>query len=241
MEELRAKDQLLMQQSRQAAMGEMIGNIAHQWRQPLNAIGLTVQSLLFINDAGELGKDVLEGTVKSAMEIINYMSSTIDDFRNFFRPDRERVPFHLESAVTRSLGLIGASLKERGITIDIVKNADPLVIGFPNEFSQALINILLNARDAFEERRVKKPRLVIVVDKTNNGVGVVTVNDNAGGIAEDIIDKVFEPYFTTKRPDKGTGVGLFMAKSIIEKSMGGSLTVRNTGNGAEFRMVMAEC
>ncbi|HEX9022830.1 MAG TPA: HAMP domain-containing sensor histidine kinase [Geobacteraceae bacterium] len=236
--ELREKDRLLLLQSRQAAMGEMIGNIAHQWRQPLNGLGLILQSLLILEEKETLRTEILEETVRDGMELITHLSGTIDDFRNYFKPDREKVPFRLEQAVTRSIGLIGASFRDRRIAVDVVRNGDPLVIGFPNEFSQALLNILLNAKDAFEERGVSAPRLVIVVDETNDGKGVVTITDNAGGIPEDIIDKVFDPYFTTKSPNKGTGVGLFMAKSIIEKNMGGRLTVRNTGEGAEFRIVI---
>ncbi len=232
--ELREKDRMLLLQSRQAAMGEMIGNIAHQWRQPLNALGLTVQSLLFMSDT-DLKHDVIESTVSEGMRIINNMSQTIDDFRNFFRPDRGKSQFHLDFAVAKSLSLIGDSLRSRRIAVQVVKNGDPLVTGFPNEFFQAVVNILLNARDAFEERNIEDPRLVVVVG-AKDGRGVVTIADNAGGISEDIIDKIFEPYFTTKGPDKGTGVGLFMARSIIEKSMGGKLSVRNTDDGAEFRI-----
>ncbi|HTP64085.1 MAG TPA: PAS domain-containing sensor histidine kinase [Geobacteraceae bacterium] len=233
--ELREKDRMLILQSRQAAMGEMIGNISHQWRQPLNALGLMVQSLLYLDDAGGLKRDVLETSVHEVMEIITHMSATIDDFRSYFRPDRDRVPFHLDHAVTRTIGLIGANFRDRGINITTVKNGDPLVTGFPNEFSQALLNILVNARDVFEERGVAGPRVVIGVGE-ETGMGVVTIADNAGGIEKEVLDKVFEPYFTTKSPDKGTGVGLFMAKSIIERNMGGRLTVRNTDSGAEFRI-----
>jgi signal transduction histidine kinase len=121
------------------------------------------------------------------------------------------------------------------IAIETRAMGDPVIHGYPNEFSQVLINILLNARDAIEERKVDNPRVTITID-TKDDKAVVIIADNAGGIPEEIMDKIFDPYFTTRGPDKGTGLGLFMSKIIIEKNMNGALTVRNTGEGAEFRI-----
>jgi len=235
MEELRKKDEVLMQQSRQAAMGEMIGNIAHQWRQPLNAVGLLVQDLTLSYEYGNFSKEYLDSSSKKIMQLVRHMSQTIDDFRNFFTPDRETSVFDLAGAVHKALALVQGSLNDKGIQVEVNAQDAPAITGHPNEFSQVLLNIINNAVDAFVEKRSAAPRLIVEI-KEENGKAVVAIADNAGGIAEEIIGRVFEPYFTTKEQGKGTGIGLFMAKNIVEKSMKGSITVRNTGAGAEFRI-----
>jgi len=235
MEALREKEQLLIQQSRQAAMGEMIGNIAHQWRQPLNTLGLTIQGLLLFYDLNEFDREFLEKNVSSSMELIQHMSRTIDDFRNYFRPDKEKGEFKVAEAVENTLSLIEASFKNQHIDIEVVAKKDPTIYGYRNEFAQALLNILNNARDALTEQGTDDPNVRITICSEGNKA-VVTVADNAGGIPEEIMGKIFDPYFTTKGPQSGTGVGLFMSKTIIEKNMGGRLIARNIANGAEFRI-----
>jgi len=234
-EELRNKDQLIMQQSRQAAMGEMIGNIAHQWRQPLNTVGLLVQDLSVCHEYGSFSQEYLDSAVDKIMQLIQHMSRTIDDFRNFFRPEKEKSTFQLCQVVSRTLSLVEGNFSARQIKVDVIAADDPLVTGYPNEYSQVLLNILSNAADAMQERNTVKPHIVVKVF-TADDKAVVTVSDNAGGIGEGIIGRIFEPYYTTKEQGKGTGVGLYMAKNIIENSMNGSLTVRNAGLGAEFRI-----
>ncbi len=235
--ELREKDQLLLLQSRLAAMGEMIGNIAHQWRQPLNTLGLTVQQLSLIDDPEELTIEFLEECVNSSMELIQYMSKTIDDFRNYFKPDKEMIEFKVRETIDNTLSLLEGSLQNSKISIEIVDEHSPVINGYPNEFAQVLINILNNARDALIEKKIDDPRVTITI-WSEDGCAVVTIADNAGGIPEEILDKIFDPYFTTKGPQLGTGVGLFMSKAIIEKNMRGRLTVRNIDNGAEFRITV---
>ena len=234
-EALREKEQMLIQQSRQAAMGEMIGNIAHQWRQPLNTLGLTIQQLSLYNDLGEFTKEFLDNSVNRSMELIKHMSQTIDDFRNYFRPDKEKVEFKVQEALASTLVLIEDSYKSQNIGVEFVAKGDLIIQGFRNEFSQVVLNILNNARDVLLEREIKDPRVSIVID-SENGRAVVTISDNAGGIPEEIIGKIFDPYFTTKGPQTGTGIGLFMSKTIIEKNMNGRLTAQNTADGAEFRI-----
>jgi PAS domain S-box-containing protein len=234
-EALREKEQMLIQQSRQAAMGEMISNIAHQWRQPLNALGLTVQQLLLEYDLGEFTREFLNHSVSSSMELVKHMSRTIDDFRNYFRPDKEKVEFKVREAIANTLSLLEGSLQNPRISVEIVAKDDPVIFGFQNEFAQVLLNILNNARDALTEREIDDPKVTITLC-SEDGCAVVTVADNAGGVPEEIMDKIFDPYFTTKGPQRGTGVGLFMSKTIIENNMGGRLTVRNIANGAEFRI-----
>ncbi|MBJ6725310.1 hybrid sensor histidine kinase/response regulator [Geomesophilobacter sediminis] len=234
LEELRRKDEVLMQQSRQAALGEMIGNIAHQWRQPLNAVGLLVQDISLCHECGGFTDEYLQTTTEKIMEIIRHMSQTIDDFRNFFMPDKEKVPFCVADVVARALSLVEGAFLAKGIEVDVVGRPDAVILGYPNEFSQVLLNILSNARDAFLDNPHGEPRIVVQTETTPEGRVVLKIADNAGGIPEEVIGRIFEPYFTTKEEGQGTGVGLYMAKNIIEKNMNGSLTVRNVGGGAEF-------
>ncbi len=237
MEELRHKEQLLIQQSRQAALGEMIGNIAHQWRQPLNALGLIVQQPALFYEFGEVNQEFLEDNARKAMDVIKHMSRTIDDFRNFFKPDKEKTCFQVRDEVAKTLSIMEGSFQGMQAAIQFEAKEDPVINGYPNEFSQVLLNILINARDAMAEREIAVPKVVITLS-TENGRSVVTIADNAGGIPDEIIDKVFDPYFTTKGPQVGTGVGLFMSKTIVEKNMGGVLSVRNVDGGAEFRIAI---
>ncbi|OGU16278.1 MAG: hypothetical protein A2076_13580 [Geobacteraceae bacterium GWC2_53_11] len=232
-ESLRRQEHIMIQQNRQAAMGEMIGNIAHQWRQPLNTLGLLNQRLGFFYGSPNFNKEFLETSVSKSMELINYMSRTIDDFRTFFAADREMTTFQVNETVNKALSLVEASFKERRINMERDEAADVFINGYPNEYAQVLLNILINAKDAMIERNIESPWLKITVS-SENGTSLVSIADNAGGIPEDIVEKIFDPYFTTKGPQQGTGVGLFMAKSIIENNMGGRLTVRNTDVGAEF-------
>ncbi|HBG08306.1 MAG: hypothetical protein A2075_01540 [Geobacteraceae bacterium GWC2_58_44] len=235
LEEVREKDSILIQQSRLAAMGEMIGNIAHQWRQPLNSLGLKVQQLLLFYDLGELSRDFLHKNEKESMKLIQHMSQTIDDFRNYFKPDKEKTEFKVHEAVARTLLLIEDSYINQHIRVEVDLQNDCVIYGYENEFAQVLLNILVNARDVFTEREVDDPRVMIHIGKDGNKA-LLTISDNAGGVPEEIMGKIFDPYFTTKGPQTGTGVGLFMSKAIIEKNMGGSLSVRNTCDGAEFRI-----
>jgi len=236
-EQLRQKERMLLQQNRLAAMGEMINNIAHQWRQPLNVLGLMLQQMQLFYEMDSFSAEYLETSVAKSMGLINHMSQTIDDFRGFFKPDKEKVSFAVHEVVARTVSLIEDGFKYQQIGISLHASAQPAIFGFPNEYSQVLLNILMNARDALLERRVAAPMVSLTISR-EAGKAVVTIADNAGGIPEEILEKVFEPYFTTKGPDKGTGVGLFMSKIIIENNMGGSLTVRNLAEGAEFKVVV---
>jgi signal transduction histidine kinase len=234
-EELRERDRLLLQQSRQAALGEMIGNIAHQWRQPLNALGLVIQELSLAYELGNFTREHLDASIDGAMDIIYRMSQTIDDFSNFYKPDREKRWFKVNEVVTKTLSLIDASFLEYRIAVDADAADDLEIKGYPNDYAQVLLNILMNARDVLLERGTVNPR-VTVRARMEKGRSVVTVSDNAGGIGEAILDRIFDLYFTTKESGLGTGIGLFMAKTIIEKNMGGSLTAHNARYGAEFRI-----
>lgn len=231
--ELREKDQLLIQQSRMAAMGEMLGNIAHQWRQPLNVLGLKIQEIGLSYELGGFSKELLDDNIARTMEILQHMSQTIDDFRDFTAPDREKSLFSLNQVVAKTVSLIEESFREQGIAVEVDSSGEPMIDGYPNEYAQVLLNILMNAQDAFQERQTTAARIGIRSFERDGRV-VVTITDNAGGIRQEIMDRIFDAYFTTKELGKGTGVGLFMSKNIIEKRMGGRLSVRNVEDGAEF-------
>ncbi len=230
----REKDLLLIQQSRLAAMGEMIGNIAHQWRQPLNAIGLTFANIKDAYDFKELTEEYLEEATQSGMKLTQQMSTTIDDFRNFFRPNREAAPFSLATAVENALELVEASFKNHEIAISLKVRADVQVMGFANEYAQVLLNLLGNARNAIIEKGVKPGQVGVEIGREGSE-GYVVVRDNGGGIPEAILGKIFDPYFTTRQA--GTGIGLYMSKMIVENNMHGRIEARNTDVGAEFRVV----
>ncbi len=234
-DELRQKDRLLIQQSRHAAMGEMINNIAHQWRQPLNNIGLIIQNLQLQYEAGEMDAEQMAEEVGKAMDVIAFMSRTIDDFRNFFHQDKERQTFVVNEAVSGSLDFLLPGLKNSGISVECQEEPDITAYGYPREYLQTLLNIINNARDALLERKAPKPLIRIRIFR-ENGRSVVTIHDNAGGISDDVFPKIFDPYFTTKEQGKGSGIGLYMSKTIIEKNMNGVLTARNTDGGVEFRI-----
>ncbi|MDA8431206.1 MAG: cache domain-containing protein [Geobacteraceae bacterium] len=230
--ELRQKDQTLIQQSRLAAMGEMINNIAHQWRQPLNLIGLIVQGL---PDHKDLTQAELDSEVERVMEVVMHMSQTIDDFRYFFRKDKEKTLFTANQAVAKVIELTSPSLSDKGISISVIEQPEASVIGYRNEYAQVLLNILSNAKDVLVERDVTGPRIDISIFRKGD-CSVVTITDNGGGISPDIMPKIFDPYFTTKDKMQGTGIGLYMSKIIIEQNMGGCLTAENIEGGVAFRI-----
>ena len=233
--DLRRKDQTLIQQSRFAAMGEMVHNIAHQWRQPLNNVGLIVQTLQYKYEQGDLSIEEMKAEVDTTMDIIQLMSQTIDDFRNFFRDDKQKRDFHVKDVLKQTLDLISARLKNRKILVDIEAQGEVTAFGYVNEYSHVLLNILNNASDALTECRIDAPRIRIRVFK-EQARSVVTIWDNGGGVDPEILPLIFDPYFTTKEHGKGTGIGLYMSKSIIEQNMGGRLTARNVDDGAEIRI-----
>jgi len=235
LEELRQKEQLLLQQSRMAAMGEMLMNISHQWRQPLNVLGMEVQELGLAYKYGGFSEEMLDGNIGKAMEIIQHLSRTISDFQNFLAPDKVKAPFWVDEVIRKTVALVEEHFKEQSIQIQFDFQGSQLINGYPGAYGQVVMNLLTNAKDAFVERGVTDA-VITVHAWEEKGRAVATITDNAGGIQEEILPRIFDAYFTTKELGKGTGVGLFLAKIIIEKNMGGRLQVRNVGAGAEFRI-----
>ncbi len=232
--QLKIKEQQMLAQSRLAQMGEMIGNIAHQWRQPLNALGITVQKIQKFHQMDRLDEVIIKKSVDKSMMLINKMSDTIDDFMGFFRPDKIKTLFDIKDVIDETLTLLEASLKNNFIEVIINKDDNEAKIdGYRGEFSQVLINILSNAKDVLRQNNIKHPKINIDVIVNDNEI-VVKIKDNGGGIPQDIIKNIFDPYFTTKEQGKGTGIGLYMSKMIIEENIGGKLEAKNINGGACF-------
>jgi C4-dicarboxylate-specific signal transduction histidine kinase len=231
--ELREKDQILIQQGRLAAMGDMISNIAHQWRNPLNNVALIIQNLQLMSESGELTAEAMTREVGCAMDIITFMSRTIDDFRNFFRQDKEKSRFVVNRAVEDAIRLLSPGLASRGIRIELEAEGDVTALGYANEYAQVILNVINNARDVLTERHIVNPLVTIRIFRTEQR-SVVLIRDNAGGIGEAILPKLFDPYFTTKAQGQGTGIGLYMSKVIIEQHMDGRILAGNVEGGAEF-------
>ncbi|MDD2852298.1 MAG: hybrid sensor histidine kinase/response regulator [Desulfuromonadaceae bacterium] len=231
-EKNREKDRIMAHQGRLVAMGEMLSNISHQWRQPLNNVSLIVQNLLMECEEGTLSSDSCRSYVSECLKALTYMSRTIDSFRVFYHPDQERRLFALHSAVADTISLVREELEYNGINIETVGDKDSFVNGYKNEFSQVLLNIVVNAKEAILRQQPAVPHIEIVCSQKEEKA-LITVSDNGGGIAPEHTDKIFDPYFTTKFKSQGTGVGLYMAKMIIERHMGGRISVTNSAVGAE--------
>jgi len=231
-EKNRAKDRILENQAKLAALGEMIGNIAHQWRHPITRVSLILQNMKTFKSLGKLSDEQFNKYINSTLEQMDYMSQTIDDFKNFYIPDSEISTFNVKQSIKDTYKIIGASIKHEGIKIIIDVQDDFSIKGYKNQFSQVILNIMHNAREALEDSQIKSPYIKIKLF-TENSINKVTIEDNAGGIKNDNIDKVFDAYFTTK-PKSGTGIGLYMSKIIVVENFMGSLHVKNTPLGALF-------
>ena len=224
-EENRKKDEILQTQSKLAAMGEMIGAIAHQWRQPLNTLGLNIQLLIEDYLDGKIDEEYLENFEEKQMNIIKFMSKTIDDFRNFFKVDKQKEKFSAKKAIEDVLEIVSAQLKNNNIEI-ILDGEDFEIDGYPSEFKQVILNLINNAKDAIFEKNIPNGKIIITLKNKS-----ISIEDNAGGIPENIKNRIFEPYFTTK--ENGTGIGLYMSNQIINR-MGREINFTNTKNGAKF-------
>ncbi len=227
------QQQLLIHQSRLAAMGEMIGAIAHQWRQPLNALSLVLQNQNINYQLGKLDKQTMDHSMEKADRLITKMSTTIDDFRNFFKPNKYANWFNINTLIHSTASLLEAQFKSHNIEVNINCEENLNIKGFQGEFSQVILNLLNNAKDTLLERHIKSPYITISAYSTPNGISM-TVQDNAKGIDPDIINKIYDPYFTTKDEGKGTGIGLYMSKMIVENNMQGKLFAFNDDKGANF-------
>jgi C4-dicarboxylate-specific signal transduction histidine kinase len=236
-EKNREKDHILIQQNRQAALGETLDHIAHQWKQPITAISLIIQDMGETYLHGDLTKEYVYETVEKILDLVEHMAQTITVFRDFYKPDKEITMFRIKESIDNALMFVEPALRYQAIKVELEADPELSVSGYPREYAQVLLNILSNAKDVFKERRVKSP-CVKIKAYAEGHKAVVTITDNAGGISEEFIGKVFDLYFTTKESSGGTGIGLYMSKNIIEKNMGGELSVGNADSGAQFRIAL---
>ena len=219
------KERLLIQQSKMAVMGEMIGNIAHQWKQPLSTISTISTGIKIQNEMDCLKDTDLTLGMDNINNSVQYLSQTIDDFRNFFKPDKTKTNFNISDVIENTIKLMGSQFKNNNI--ELIKNINNVELyGYNNELLQVLINILKNAKDELIKLDTNKRRIIFIDTYTDKSNLIIKIRDNANGIPSDIIEKIFDPYFTTKENDEGTGIGLYMCKQIID-GMTGKIQVIN--------------
>ncbi|MBF0456384.1 MAG: response regulator [Nitrospirae bacterium] len=247
------KEHLLIHQSKLVSMGEMMVAISHQWRQPLNVIGLLVQDLEEAYEFGEISRDYVTDMTRDSMAQLNLMSKTITDFRDFFKPSGDRSHFSVKAAIEECISLIKLQYENNQIYVEFVaqnvnvgaralsdspRMSEITIFGYPEEYKQVVLNLITNARDAIREKRRRdffsqgyRGEILITLADLKNSV-IVSVKDNGTGIPAGVIDRIFEPYFTTK--EDGIGIGLYMSKIIVENHMGGKLYVDSSENGVRF-------
>jgi C4-dicarboxylate-specific signal transduction histidine kinase len=235
-EKIRIKDQIFFQQAKMASMGEMLANIAHQWRQPLGSINSVIIGLksklsiekfdLTTSKGREECITHIDDKLSNIENYTNMLSHTIDDFRNFFKPNKERSEVMVSELISTSLNLLSANFQDS--QIEIHTNLQNIKITtLENELTQVLLNILNNAKDALTKSSCQPLRLIMISTKSENNFLTISIKDSAGGIKEEIKEKIFDPYFTTKHQTNGTGIGLYMSKEIIEKHLHGKLSAKN--------------
>ena len=227
---------LIEQQNRHTQMGEMISMIAHQWRQPLNNLSLVNQLLISKYNKGKLDDEMVEYFSKNSKQQITQMSQTIDDFRNFFQSDKEKVAFSLQETIQTILSMTESVYTHNKITIVEDIQTQGGVMGYPNRCSQALLNIINNAKDALVANEIENKTITLTLKELSEHISL-SICDNAGGIPQDIIYKIFDPYFSTKDKKNGTGLGLYMSKAILEDQMDAQINVNNTQDGVCFEIL----
>jgi signal transduction histidine kinase len=232
-EKNRQQQLLMLHQSRLAQMGEMISMIAHQWRQPLNSLAMLSNIVVVKYRRGKLDTKIIDYFNESSNKQIQQMSKTIDDFRDFFKPEKERVDYCINDVIIHSIDMLNVGFSQYNLVLKYENSQKIYSNGFPNELGQALVNIINNAKDALVENEIVDKVIVVYLEEQDNRV-ILTIRDNAGGIPDDIIDKIFDPYFSTKAEKNGTGLGLYMTKLIIEEHLDGKVSVKNRSDGADI-------
>ena len=231
-----SKDKILIHQSRMATMGEMIGVISHQLKQPLNILSLYCCNVKSNFDLNELDEKFINEFSKNTNEQIKFLSDTIDNFRDFFNPDKQKINFSIKDAIARSLRLLGNQFEVNQIKLNL-ELRDEFVYGIETELEQVILNIINNAIDVFKERDIKNKELDITV-LSKKSYTILIIEDNAGGVKEVNLEKIFDPYYTTK--STGTGTGLYMVKLVIKNSFAGDLKVNNTETGLRYIIALPQ-
>lgn len=230
LEENKQKEALIIHQARLAAMGEMMANIAHQWRQPLNNLGLVLTNLEDAYKHDELTSDFMAASIEKARRLISNLSRTIEDFRDFLNPRTQKEVFYVYEAVVAVLDLMEDNLKFNNIAVKFAKLEMVCAYGYSNQYAQAVFNVINNSFEALKNNLCSDKRIILRIYE-KEGMAVLEIEDNGGGIDENMGDNIFEIYFTTKHKDKGTGLGLYITKTIIEQKMGGKISWHNTEEG----------
>ena len=225
----------LLEQSKLAQMGEMIGNIAHQWKQPLGEINAIVMKLESEHQKGSLDSNKMDTTLQQIENVTEYMSDTIENFSNYINKNKYQTEFSITNALQKALALIDTEIQKDGIKLNLTLTNDKLLKGVEGEFTQVLMVILQNAKDALKEAKEKHIKINLY---TKDKQTILTIYNNGTSIPKEHISAIFEPYFTTKFKSKGTGIGLYIAKMIIEKEFQGSLEVANINDGVEFKIIL---
>lgn len=230
-EEKNEKEKLLIHQSKLASMGEMINNIAHQWRQPLTHLGFINMNLQLAFEDEPLDKKYLKEKIEESNAQLDFMSKTIDNFRDFYKPNKQKEIFYISVAVKKALEIMEPIFESNKIEFEFNVIKDKQINAYENEYSQVILNILTNAKDVLISRQIQNPKIIISINEKNDSI-ITTILDNAGGIENKYINHIFDPYFTTKQ--KGSGIGLYMSKMIIESHFKGKIKVFNKDKGASF-------
>ena len=225
------KEKLLIHQSKLASMGEMINNIAHQWRQPLTHLGFINMNLQLAFEDEPLDKKYLKEKIEESNAQLDFMSKTIDNFRDFYKPNKQKEIFYISVAVKKALEIMEPIFESNKIEFEFNVIKDKQINAYENEYSQVILNILTNAKDVLISRQIQNPKIIISINEKNDSI-ITTILDNAGGIENKYINHIFDPYFTTKQ--KGSGIGLYMSKMIIESHFKGKIKVFNKDKGASF-------
>ena len=234
---LKKAQELLMVKSRHAAMGEMLSMLAHQWRQPLSIINMSINNILLDLQLDAFKQEELETQLRDMMSQTQYLSDTIDDFRNFFKPSKQQETERLCVIIQNALTLLNPSFASHGIKVTFENKADKVIKCYTKELLQVLISILTNAKEALVQTNPINPHIKICVSENETKISI-KITDNAGGIDSKILDKVFEPYFSTKEEKDGTGLGLYMSKVIVEKHLFGEIRASNVTDGACFELLL---
>lgn len=237
-EQAKQKDKKILEQAKLARIGSMISMIAHQWRQPLSQLSGILMELETTTRFKKVDNNYILNAIDKSDKMIEFMSNTIDDFRNFYKPDKKKEDFYVSNACKKAINIIDATLENLGINLILDIKDDKKIFGYPTEFSQVILNIISNAKDILIERNIKNPKIEINIE-SKGVLSIITIKDNAGGIEEKNLEQIFDPYYSTKDLSKGTGLGLYISKLIIERNMGGDLSVSNNSEGAVFKIVVA--
>ena len=236
-DEIRIKDKVLNTQSKFATIGETLCNIEHQWRSPLSQLSAKTSELdAHIRYAGVPNKVFLESFIKHNNETLEYMSGLVSDFRNFYTPNSKIVKFQVKESILSAINLIEYYTKKEAIEIAFDVEENPSTYGYPNEFTQVILNLLSNAKDIFIERKIQNPKIEIDIKVIRDKIEVRVI-DNGGGIDSEIVDKIFDPFFSSK-DEKSSGIGLYMSKVIIKDRMGGDIRVKKEKDKTIFKIIL---